>query len=134
MTNEISIELRGQRALRKKLRQLAKKSHGRAHEAVTKIVFIMHAEAVGLTSGEYPPASQPGQPRHLRSGDLRLSLFKEVTMHPIVGVFGAATNYAKYLEFGTSKLAARPFLRPAYKKHQPTARQIIKDAFAGLTK
>lgn len=31
----------------------------------------------------------------------------------------AGTEYAKYLEFGTSRMAARPFMGPAAAKHEP---------------
>ncbi|MFJ2621368.1 HK97-gp10 family putative phage morphogenesis protein [Glutamicibacter sp. NPDC087344] len=31
----------------------------------------------------------------------------------------AGTKYAKYLEFGTSRMTARPFMGPASAKHEP---------------
>ncbi len=67
----------------------------------------------------YPPPSEPGQSPHQRTGDLLHSIYA----YPIennrkikVGCFGIA--YASMLEFGTSKMAARPFMWPAFKANK----------------
>ena len=39
-------------------------------------------------------------------------------------------EYAKYVELGTHKMHAQPFLRPAIEGNQDTIRQIIQDSFA----
>lgn len=63
----------------------------------------------------FPPASVPGEPPHMRSGNLLNSIVKErIGLTLRVGVAtAAAANYAKFLEIGTKKMAPRPFLRPA---------------------
>jgi len=48
----------------------------------------------------------------VRTGLLRQSIYWEST-DLMRFVFGAAAPYAKYVEYGTSRMAARPFLRPA---------------------
>lgn len=35
--------------------------------------------------------------------------------------------YGKFIEFGTSKMAARPFLQPAYEKNKDTIRETIAE-------
>lgn len=70
-----------------------------------------------LWSGNYPPASKPFEPPAVRSGTLRESARKTETralVHRTVLTFGA--KYAGYLEYGTSLMAPRPFLRPAIAK------------------
>jgi len=42
---------------------------------------------------------------------------------------GQLVNYASYVEFGTSKMAAQPFLRPAYVEHRG---EIIKAIMRGM--
>jgi len=37
--------------------------------------------------------------------------------------------YMKFLEFGTSKMSARPYLGPAYEAHKAEAIEIIKSEF-----
>ena len=39
---------------------------------------------------------------------------------------GGGDNYAKHLEFGTSSMAARPFMQPALNKSAPRVFQIMK--------
>jgi len=42
--------------------------------------------------------------------------------------------YGKFLEFGTTKMSARPFLQPALEKNKSTVNEIIKDTLkAALT-
>jgi hypothetical protein len=74
--------------------------------------------AVAITSTGWPPPSSPGQPPHLRTGTLRGSIGHEVRVQTaaVVGRLGVrrgpADKYAKHLEIGTERMAARPYLRP----------------------
>jgi len=47
-----------------------------------------------------------------------------------VGIRGAARYYAHLVEFGTSKLSARPFLRPALDQKAPEALRAIAEKLA----
>ena len=42
--------------------------------------------------------------------------------------FGADANYALYVELGTWKMAAQPFIRPAFEAHLADINQSIVDA------
>jgi HK97 gp10 family phage protein len=57
-------------------------------------------------------ASAPGEPPAVDTGNLRNSVGSEV-LGNVVRV-GAAADYAAGLEFGTDRVAARPWLRPAF--------------------
>lgn len=69
----------------------------------------------------YPPASAPGDPPHIRTGNLKRSIERgetktsgteSVTLISIGK--GLNRDYAKFLEFGTRYMAARPFISPAF--------------------
>jgi hypothetical protein len=67
----------------------------------------------------FPPASAPGEPPHLRTGDLYASIgwfhdFRENTW----AVY-SDSPYAPFLEYGTAFLAARPFMLPGVTRAMP---------------
>lgn len=70
-------------------------------------------------SGHYPPASSAGQPPAVRSGhlDASIELIPDGRTGRIIHVKAA---YASYLEYGTSRMAARPFMRPALMRARRT--------------
>ena len=55
-----------------------------------------------------------------------IAIRTEVTEEAIIGKVGAYIDYAKYLEFGTSKMKAQPFLRPAFDTHKMEVSEDIK--------
>ena len=70
-----------------------------------------------LASTPYPPASVPGGPPAMRSGNLLSSLEYDITVQESsatlrVGDLKGKVPYFRYLEFGTNKMAPRPLLRP----------------------
>ena len=66
-------------------------------------------------------------------GDLQRSIqFRvEVNGDEIVGVVFTPLEYAPYVEYGTYKMAARPFLRPAYNKNVNKLTQELKRILGG---
>jgi len=48
----------------------------------------------------------------VRTGFLRDSIFHDVIESDLNLTFGATAPYAPYVEFGTSRMMARPFIRP----------------------
>ena len=66
----------------------------------------------GRAVGKGKP-SQPGEPPRLQSGNLRLSIKWERWKNGYIIGPTVAAPYGKYLERGTRKMAARPFMRPA---------------------
>lgn len=79
---------------------------------------IVEREAKRLVSqggGKAHVPSKPGKPPHVQTGVLRSSIafaIDTAAFEPTVLV-GPTAKYGKYLEFGTRKMAARPFMRPA---------------------
>lgn len=72
------------------------------------------------------------------TGALRSSLHEEITedANSVTGSVGTNLEYAPPVEFGTSKMAAQPFLQPALQKNKKPATKIvmteIRNAYKGL--
>jgi HK97 gp10 family phage protein len=61
-------------------------------------------------SEPYPPASSADMPPHMRTGELLEGLKATHTENSIT--FISTATYSGYLEYGTHKMAPRPFMRP----------------------
>jgi len=63
-------------------------------------------------------ASAPGEPPAQRLGELRQSITGRVTgaLGQIIGKVGTDKDYGPPLEYGTKKMAARPWLRISFEK------------------
>lgn len=81
-------------------------------------------------------ASAPGQPPAVDTGRLRASIVPKVKTigGEIVGIVGTNVPYAPYLEFGTSRMAARPFLRRAFKTKGKQIHRLLQQFQARLTR
>lgn len=69
--------------------------------------------------------SKPGEPPRVQTGRLRASITHEI--HPTlpVGRVGTNVKYGKFLEFGTRRMAPRPWLRVALALAQDKIKQIM---------
>lgn len=78
-------------------------------------------------------ASSPGEPPAERTGELKESY--EYMINPlgdtITGYLGTNNEVAKMLEFGTSKMAARPHLNPTFKNNLEIYKEIMSNAISG---
>ena len=76
--------------------------------------------------------SRPGNPPARDSGRLEESLFVEVDKAGLSARIGTDLDYGRHLEFGTSRMAARPWLFPTFERLKPriTARvaSALRDA------
>lgn len=73
-------------------------------------------------------ASAPGEFPKTDTGQLVASLFFRVAGDKLSAVFGTALGYGRYLEYGTSRMAARPWLRPTFRQFQRRARERVAQA------
>lgn len=67
--------------------------------------------------------SKPGEPPHKQHGHLRRSVAREVL--GLVGRVGTSLKYGRWLELGTSKVAARPWLRRALAETRDQIKAIL---------
>ena len=75
--------------------------------ALEEIGREMTQDLMTSVSMDYPPASEPGDPPHRRSGDLQAS-FRTLALMDRLEI--RMKSYGKLLEEGTSRMAARPFI------------------------
>jgi HK97 gp10 family phage protein len=68
----------------------------------------------------YPPASNPGEPPALRTGNLQDSIrVEEIDGQVCVVVGDDDAYYAIFLEFGTSTMDPRPFVEQTIRERLP---------------
>jgi len=76
--------------------------------------------------------SAPGNPPYKQRGHLRRSMTHELVdqgQGVVIGRVGTNLKYGRYLELGTRKMKARPFLRPALRRYGPELRAILTKTF-----
>jgi HK97 gp10 family phage protein len=61
--------------------------------------------------GPGPAPSSPGEPPHVQTGALRASIRVE-NRGSFTQAITTSVDYAPYLEYGTRKMSARPFMGP----------------------
>ena len=61
------------------------------------------------------------------TGNLRNSISNKVETKEKSAYIGTNVEYAPYVELGTQKMAARPFIKPAATEHSATYKRIIED-------
>ncbi|GGC23009.1 hypothetical protein GCM10011371_08370 [Novosphingobium marinum] len=81
-----------------------------------------HLISRGSVEGRNHAPSKPGEPPNRETGTLQAHI--EVTQpKPLVSRVASEASYAAALEFGTSKMAARPYMRPARDRKREEARR-----------
>lgn len=73
------------------------------------------------------PESKSG---YVRTGRLRNSLTHSVAMNEKAVYIGSAVGYAAPVELGTSRMRARPYLRPAVTNYTDEYKNLIKQALS----
>lgn len=128
----VTIRLKGSDQLQRQLRRLAGDLREEAGKAVLATAIEMRADIVtsiqrGPASGRTykksnPPrthtASAPAQPPMSDTGRLANSITFD-RLGDLTATVGSNLNYAPWLEYGTSRMAARPFFRPAVERMRP---------------
>lgn len=98
-------------------------------------VFAENSITSGSVSGRFHVPSLPGQPPNADTRLLDTNI--ETTIHrrqpPQVNVTSRAP-YASYLEFGTSKMAERPYMRPAARRHEGRVDELVRGAIAAVAR
>lgn len=83
-------------------------------------------EKIGLSAENYAARKCP-----VDTGNLRGSITHEVDAGDNAVYIGTNVEYAPYVELGTSRQKAQPFLRPAASEHGAQYRQILKKTLGG---
>ncbi|OGT55482.1 MAG: hypothetical protein A3E01_09240 [Gammaproteobacteria bacterium RIFCSPHIGHO2_12_FULL_63_22] len=81
----------------------------------------------GAVSGKNHVVSAPGEPPNSDTHLLDRSIEATKT-GPLTAEVSANAPYAAALEFGTSKMAARPYMKPAAERIRPKAEAFVRAA------
>lgn len=68
----------------------------------------------------------------VRTGTLRRSIHSVFSNGGLTGIVGPSVLYGKFVEFGTRRMGARPYMRPAAEQVLPGFAAAVKRALAGL--
>lgn len=97
-------------------------------EVVTALgqAFDRALEKIGLTAERYAANLCP-----VDTGRLRNSITSAVDSGEKAAYIGTNVEYAPYVEFGTSRQKAQPFLTPAAQNHGEEYRAILESELKG---
>ena len=128
----IRAKILGLNRLKKKLRRIPLEQRDGIGRAVGISVLDMQRETrrlikrgpprtgVVVTRGRRPhQRSGPGEPPKTDTGRLAGSIFALVDADKLGGEVGTDVKYGRFLEFGTVKMAARPWLHPTFDRLKP---------------
>lgn len=94
-------------AVRVALDEIGKIAEGRAKTIVSKLVY-----------------DQP-EKDYVRTGNLRNGIAHKVQSDKVI--VGDKVNYARFIELGTVKMKARPFIKPSVFNYLPEYKSIIEE-------
>ena len=127
-------------------RQRVDRNYVKAAQRAVKLSAVMvHGTAVqsitdGNKSGEtytkYNPrrthrASAAGEPPAADTGYLHNNIIFDIDADGFGASVERRAEYSEALEFGTSKMQARPFLQPAVEENRPKIRALITQMMRG---
>lgn len=109
----------------------AKQLVGRAANLVrnTAVNSILQGAKSGVTYSKYNPrrthtASAAGEPPASDTGYLANNIHLTIDVDGLGASVESRADYSSYLEFGTTKMAARPFMHPALEENRPVIRRL----------
>lgn len=126
----------------KHIRRLKRLSGQDVVKVAGRVVFVgadmVRAEAfrgvsAGSVSGKNHVASSPGEYPNRDTGGLQDG-FKTEKTGPVSAEFRSETEYSAALEFGTSKMQARPHVRPARDTTEPKIQRLFAKEIGDLVK
>lgn len=90
----------------------------------TAVQSITSGAKSGINYTLYNPrrqhqASAPGEAPAADTGYLHSNIIWDIDSDGMGGAIESRAEYSEFLEFGTSKMAARPFLQPAIEENRP---------------
>jgi len=117
---KIETKIVGDKEIQRKIEALAKKNDKELRTVIQKAVIIVEGRAKENAPYEF--------------GKLRASITHEVksTSKGHIGKVGTDVEYAPFQEFGTSKMAAHPYLFPAMKMSREDIITLLEKAIKGV--
>lgn len=108
---------------------------GRALFAAGEIIKAeaQHLITLNAVSGKNHLPSKPGEPPNEDSGTLRRGIVV-TQIAPLRVRISSTAPYSGFLEFGTSRMGARPFMGPAARAKKPEVVALVRKAVTVATK
>lgn len=122
----------------RRLRTLTAKAAKMANSVVYVGADMIRAEAhrlisEGSVSGKGHVPSAPGQAPNRDTGHLQANL-ETTNPRPLVAEVRSNAAYAAALEFGTSRMAERPYMRPARDAKEPEIQRLFAQKMNDLVR
>ncbi len=114
----ISMTVRGGETLRRNLARLAGAER-------------RQAQRDGLEAGARVVETYAKILAPVDTGFLRNSIQVD-SVTPVEAIIAPHTEYAEHVEFGTSRMAAQPYMRPALDEHEGEIVQAVRDTVAAF--
>lgn len=89
---------------------------------VAREAVIAGLVVIGIQANNYATLLCP-----VDTGRLRASISNDINEAELYAYIGTNVEYAKYVEEGTSRTAAQPFLKPAVERHVDEYRAIFEE-------
>ena len=99
------------------------------NEIVLSLQTVSPGKKYPRGKNKYHVASKAGDAPNIDHGGLVGSIQKKAISEDEVEVGSYNVSYANDLEFGTSKIEARPFIKPAFDKHVEGIKKHIRKSF-----
>lgn len=124
MSNKVTLELEGVNEILDKLKMLDQRMQNKAIKEALELAAVPIADDAVKTNSF---TDRTGKLRDaIKVGDIKTS---NGVKYILIGVGKSDRSkafYGKFLEWGTSKMSARPFMGPAYLANKDEAKAIIK--------
>ena len=97
----------------------------------TAVTSILQGAKSGVVYEKYEPrrthtASAAGEPPASDTGRLASNIFIKMDTDRLGADVESRAGYSEFLEFGTTKMAARPFMHPAAEENRPKIRRLVQ--------
>jgi HK97 gp10 family phage protein len=114
VANKVSVAVQGVPGLLNKVRLLVPGIRKGVQEAVARTALQVESDAKGLAPVD--------------TGRLRSSIKADISPSGLSATVGTNVEYAVFVEFGTRRQAAQPFLGPAFEQNRLTFLNNLKAA------
>ena len=99
----------------------------------TVVTGISQGPATGEPRGDGSRASREGEYPMTDTGFLVSNINISLDNDGLGGSVDSNANYSEALEFGTSKMGARPFMQPSLEENRPKIRRLFRTVRRGIT-
>ena len=99
----------------------------------TVVTGISQGPATGVSRGDGSRASREGEYPMTDTGFLVSNINISLDNDGLGGSVASNADYSEALEFGTSKMGARPFMQPSLEENKPKIRRLFRTVRRGIT-